>query len=376
MSVANSSFDLKLGTVTIFFSKKNWLPPVYITSSMSDWTLQEMSHTVDEGKDSSFTFSRKFHKVPEGLHQYKFRRGPNSEHYAINDRADVGTYEIPSHESTVAESIIEMDNNGGLINVINVKYGSSTGLVTHWGPSSVDSSSVRVVDAEITSASASGDAIETLEHAAVSVQQHAMNLEDLKHAEVSQVIGGLPNTGAVIRNDAVHAHAISASETLHSVLPSETNVDNGTLSMTQAGIGSGTIQTEGKIHHVALALDMNQQRPKTFEPHLETRSTTLYWDTITSPSGEVLLGVDNDEAPKEMNKVDKKKRGVHAKHSSGYGRRTMDRRWISMQSARNASGMAQLFALWLAVAVVVGAFAAVIAWYAWATQDVELVHEL
>ena len=66
----------------------------------------------------------------------------------------------------------DMDNDGSLMNAINVRYGSSTELLTHWAKFPVDGPNVRVVDAEIASDAASEEEIENMEH--VAFQSNSM----------------------------------------------------------------------------------------------------------------------------------------------------------------------------------------------------------
>lgn len=75
--------------VTITFSKPGVLPPLYVTSSMSDWSLHEMAYSVNRtsGKEQ-VVFYKDFFDAQPGQHMYRFRVGRKT--WMVDDDCEVG----------------------------------------------------------------------------------------------------------------------------------------------------------------------------------------------------------------------------------------------------------------------------------------------
>lgn len=77
------------GTVIITFSKPGVLPPLYVTTSMTDWELHEMAYTVipSHGKEQ-VVFHKDFLDAQPGQHMYRFRVGRKT--WIVDDACEVG----------------------------------------------------------------------------------------------------------------------------------------------------------------------------------------------------------------------------------------------------------------------------------------------
>ncbi|KAI4654069.1 hypothetical protein J4E93_001838 [Alternaria ventricosa] len=68
---------------TITFSQPGVQPPVYVTTSLNDWTLVQMQPLHDKTASGDLIFSREFTGVAEGSHQYKIRVG--EDHWVLDE---------------------------------------------------------------------------------------------------------------------------------------------------------------------------------------------------------------------------------------------------------------------------------------------------
>lgn len=75
--------------VTITFSNPGFLPPLYVTSSLNDWELQEMAYTVtwDAGQEQ-VVYYKDFAGAEPGQHMYRFRIGRQK--WLVDDSCEVG----------------------------------------------------------------------------------------------------------------------------------------------------------------------------------------------------------------------------------------------------------------------------------------------
>ncbi|KAG9189240.1 hypothetical protein G6011_06108 [Alternaria panax] len=95
------------GQAAITFSQTGVQPPVYVTTSLNDWTPVEMDFKEDKTAPDSLIFSKEFNDVTEGSYQYKIRIG--EDHWVLDE----------SKETAAAD-------DGILNNVIHVKPASET----------------------------------------------------------------------------------------------------------------------------------------------------------------------------------------------------------------------------------------------------------
>lgn len=73
---------------TITFSQPGVQPPVYVTTSLNNWTLVQMQPLHDKTASGDLIFSREFTGVAEGSHQYKIRVG--EDHWVLDESKETG----------------------------------------------------------------------------------------------------------------------------------------------------------------------------------------------------------------------------------------------------------------------------------------------
>jgi hypothetical protein len=76
------------GNATITFSQTGVQPPVYVTTSLNDWTPVEMDVQEDKTASDNLIFSKEFKNVPEGSYQYKIRVG--EDHWVLDESKETG----------------------------------------------------------------------------------------------------------------------------------------------------------------------------------------------------------------------------------------------------------------------------------------------
>jgi hypothetical protein len=76
------------GSATITFSQTGVQPPVYVTTSLSGWTILEMD-VEDKTASDNIVFSKEFSDAPEGSHQYKIRIG--EDHWILDESKETGS---------------------------------------------------------------------------------------------------------------------------------------------------------------------------------------------------------------------------------------------------------------------------------------------
>ncbi|KAF1831248.1 hypothetical protein BDW02DRAFT_606964 [Decorospora gaudefroyi] len=96
---------------TITFSQTGVQPPVYVTTSLSEWTPLEMDVEADQTASGNLVFSKGFSDVAEGSYQYKIRIG--EDHWVLDESKETAT-----------------DDQGFRNNVIQVKPQSETDSTT------------------------------------------------------------------------------------------------------------------------------------------------------------------------------------------------------------------------------------------------------
>ena len=73
---------------TITFSQEGVQPPVYVVTSLSGWTTQEMDVDVQRTPSGDLVFRKEFSDVAEGSHQYKIRIG--EDHWFLDESKESG----------------------------------------------------------------------------------------------------------------------------------------------------------------------------------------------------------------------------------------------------------------------------------------------
>ena len=92
MASRRAKIDPDNAAVTIFFSNGRVFPPLYITSSMSDWQVQEMDFVINTTDEKVvFQFSKTFEDVPEGVQKYRFRAGMGP-YWIVDPGVESGQY--------------------------------------------------------------------------------------------------------------------------------------------------------------------------------------------------------------------------------------------------------------------------------------------
>ncbi|KAF2852727.1 hypothetical protein T440DRAFT_392489 [Plenodomus tracheiphilus IPT5] len=86
----------------IVFSQAGVRPPVYVTTSLSGWTILEMDAEKAQEDSEELVFKKEFVDIAEGSHQYKIRIG--QDHWVL----DESTESVP-------------DEHGNLNNVVHIK---------------------------------------------------------------------------------------------------------------------------------------------------------------------------------------------------------------------------------------------------------------
>ncbi|KAI8942219.1 hypothetical protein NX059_000302 [Plenodomus lindquistii] len=76
------------GDATIIFSQAGVRPPVYVTTSLSGWTVLEMDAEKAHQGSEDFVFKKNFADVAEGNHQYKIRIGEH--HWVLDESTESG----------------------------------------------------------------------------------------------------------------------------------------------------------------------------------------------------------------------------------------------------------------------------------------------
>jgi hypothetical protein len=76
------------GNATITFSQPGVQPPVYVTTSLNDWTPVEMQPLQDQTASGDLVFSKEFKGVDEGSYQYKIRIG--EDHWVLDESKETG----------------------------------------------------------------------------------------------------------------------------------------------------------------------------------------------------------------------------------------------------------------------------------------------
>jgi hypothetical protein len=72
----------------ITFSQPGVQPPVYVTTSLSGWTILEMDVEEEKTATGSLVFSKEFSNVAEGSYQYKIRVG--EDHWILDESKETG----------------------------------------------------------------------------------------------------------------------------------------------------------------------------------------------------------------------------------------------------------------------------------------------
>jgi hypothetical protein len=78
------------GHATITFSQTGVQPPVYVTTSINDWTPVEMDVNEDKTASDNLIFRKEFNDVAEGSYQYKIRVG--EDHWVLDESKETGMF--------------------------------------------------------------------------------------------------------------------------------------------------------------------------------------------------------------------------------------------------------------------------------------------
>lgn len=92
-SVQEASPATSSSPITINFTRRGVLPPVYLAADFTEtpWEPIEMDFEADQSSDSAhFNFHKTFPMVKPGDHQYKFRLGPGEEGWTVDGDANMG----------------------------------------------------------------------------------------------------------------------------------------------------------------------------------------------------------------------------------------------------------------------------------------------
>jgi hypothetical protein len=83
-----TAHDTMAGHATITFSQTGVQPPVYVTTSINDWTPVEMDVNEDKTASDNLIFRKEFNDVAEGSYQYKIRVG--EDHWVLDESKETG----------------------------------------------------------------------------------------------------------------------------------------------------------------------------------------------------------------------------------------------------------------------------------------------
>jgi 1,4-alpha-glucan branching enzyme len=87
-TLQSASYNDRMVSTVITFTKADVQPPVYIAGGFTDWSPMEMQCESTQSGQNKFTHTT---ELQPGEHQYKFRLGPG-DWWVLDESAPTGQY--------------------------------------------------------------------------------------------------------------------------------------------------------------------------------------------------------------------------------------------------------------------------------------------
>ncbi|KAI5380753.1 hypothetical protein J4E82_000711 [Alternaria postmessia] len=97
------------GHATITFSQTGVQPPVYVTTSINDWTPVEMDVNEDKTASDNLIFRKEFNDVAEGSYQYKIRVG--EDHWVLDESKETAATDDGIRNNVIHVKVASENNS-------------------------------------------------------------------------------------------------------------------------------------------------------------------------------------------------------------------------------------------------------------------------